>query len=85
MTYLESKIAPRLSSMVRAKAKALPTRDSLNIQLVPKHWIRAINRTQYLSTVVGLPNLVSAIHNTMAEGEQLNRLCLLIENRRQNP
>lgn len=84
MAELKKNWAPRLESMAIAKAKGQPTRDSLNIQLEPKRWIRSIKRGQYLPTVVGSPNLSSVIDNIVAEDEKINRLCQLIKNKRQN-
>ena len=50
----------------------------LSFLLEPNRLNVAISRAQCLSIVVGSPSLASGIANTVAEAEQINRLCEVI-------
>ena len=54
----------------------------LSFLLEPNGLNEAISRVQCLSIVVGSPSLASCIANTVAEAEQINRLCLLQSHQR---
>jgi len=51
----------------------------LSFLLEPNRLNVAISRAQCLSIVVGSPSLASGIANTVADAEQINRLCRVIE------
>ena len=57
----------------------------LSFLLEPNRLNVAISRAQCLSIVVGSPSLANGIANTVAEAEQINRLCEVIENGRPMP
>ena len=50
----------------------------LDFLLDPNRLNVAISRAQCLSIVVGSPGLASGVANTVAEAEQINRLCTLM-------
>ncbi len=54
----------------------------LSFLLEPNRLNVAISRAQCLSIVVGSPSLASCIANTVAEAEQINRLCRLQSHQR---
>ena len=51
------------------------TKPGLSFLLEPNRLKVAISRAQCLSIVVGSPGLAGGIANTVAEAEQINRLC----------
>ena len=51
------------------------TKPGLSFLLEPNRLNVAISRAQCLSIVVGSPSLAGGIANTVAEAEQINRLC----------